>query len=182
MENDDYRWGQQQAENGVARNPWAGRMSRDEIRGYMDEMDRQQRQCEQQKTLWRERQEALWRAPAADGKGGDGCGLIELAILGYFAVFAVLIVMALVAELIIQFWKTVLVVVLVSATVLTLILIPAETRGRALHRVAHKLGQGWSLSLEVRRRLARHLRRVRRHGLARWRGRPLPGVERVGRR
>ncbi len=101
-ESDDYRWGRQQAENGVARDPWSGRMRRDEIRGLHDEMDRQRRQ--------REERAVVWASPVAGGGGGDNGGWLGLGVPGFVAA-------TIVVQFIIEYWKPLLLGVVTVAAV-----------------------------------------------------------------
>lgn len=170
-ESDDYRWGRQQAENGTARDPWSGRMSRDEIRGYQDEMDRQRR--------LREEREATWATPVAGGGGGDGGGWLGLGVLGFFAV-------AVVAQFVIEYWKPLLLgvatVAAVSALAWAVAQIPAATWFRWVSGAWHSLRRTWQAGVTGGQATWRHLARLRRLALARARGRSLPAIERIGRR
>lgn len=170
-ESDDYRWGRQQAENGVARDPWSGRMSRDEIRGYHDEMDRQRRQ--------REEREAAWASPVAEGGGGYGGGWLGVGVLGFFAV-------AIAVQFVIEYWKPLLLgvatVAAVSALAWAAAQIPASTRCRWARGVWRALRRAWQGGVTGGQATWRHLARLRRLALARARGRSLPAIERIGRR
>jgi hypothetical protein len=169
-ESDDYKWGRQQAENGTARDPWSGRMSRDEIRGYQDELDRQRRQ--------REEREAAWATPVAGSEGGTGGGLLGLAVLGFFAV-------VLVVQFVITYWKPLLLGVAtvagVAALAWSVAQIPAATWRRWGQAAWHVLGRTWHGSVAGARVTRQRIARLRRLALARFRGRSLPAIERVGR-
>jgi hypothetical protein len=170
-ESDDYRWGRQQAENGVARDPWSGRMSREEIRGYHDEMDRQRRQ--------REEQEAAWASPVAEGGGGYGGGWLGVGVLGFFAV-------AIAVQFVIEYRKPLLLGMVTVASVVALAWavaqIPAATWQHWGRNAWHAPRRVWQVGVAGGRTTWRHLGRLRRLALARARGRSLPAIERIGRR
>ncbi|MCC9003689.1 MAG: hypothetical protein LM549_13875 [Candidatus Competibacter sp.] len=162
FESDDYRHGADQARNGITRHPPSGKMSRAEIQGYCDEIDRQQREKAQ-------REEWFKPSTPINNDDNDIGGFIFLAIFVFILVYS--------------YWRIIVVACLILVGVASLIY--------AIFRVPKDKWRIWLdaasiFAASIRKWIKRGFQfvwqwvaRKRRQLLARIRGRRLPPPERL---
>jgi hypothetical protein len=169
---DEYNNGRKQAENGVMRDIWGGSMSSDERRGYLDELDRQEK-------LKKEREQLYASVPA---EGGDDLALVLIAA---FVLFALFIAAQVIADKLGPYLKptlwivgTTLVVVFLAWVVSR---IPRHKRKVLFRGAEYFILRSINPIRSVGSAVWKQLVRARRKAKAILRRRPLPNVEKIRR-